>query len=899
MEFFALLGVLLVIGSVFGWVSFFKVRNLEAHLKQLKSEIELLRRSIVNSNKSSPQSLQEKPPEITQSVIPEALDPDEESSIEIPESKHEITADDTDTDDAAAKPSPEPDSPEADKPPRKPLFDPIALFEQFKDNWMLWVGGLSVALAAVFLARYAIQYGVLGPVGRIIAGIVTGLALHISAEYLRRKLANNHPSFAMLAAGGSIGLFATLLAALHYYQMFSPTLVFFVLAVVAVITMWLSLIHGPILAAMGMVGAYVLPILVSTGSGNVLVALAYSLIITISILLLLQYVKRGWLWYGMVAGSLFWWAVSLDSSSADHWRLWYLAVLGYVFLSVMQKDWFLQHTLAFQNGDRFYNLLSNKISEPERWTVTALLGVVFALIVSVISEGIDAALLPAWLPLSLLILYAARLQAYLIVHSWLSLFGILGGLIIVQVDTGLATQIKPLELQQQPDFLHNMLLFVVVFSGMAFINERTAVLKVAWTAMTLMTPILVLVAVYLLMPAYLEQTIWALTGVLVGALYLFLATSAKAKGWSRDWQAWLYLSGHFAYSFAAVTYFNNGTLTLAIAIQAVSLVMIINRYQLTELDWLVKVITAVTVLRLSANPWLMDYATTSHWTIWTYGGSFLAIASAAYLLRENQRLSRWLEGAALHLLVLTIWVELRYYLYDGVVFQSDYTFTEAALNVMIFGSLALIYYYRSSLSQTSQKIYQYYSYILMLAAISIYAIILTQTLDNDYSVWSEIGTTPIWNIILLAYGFPVVLFALAMHFYYPRLKVYFEYLTGLAAFIFINLEIRHLWQGTLNLNLPTSDGEFYTYSIVWLLAAIAMIILGSYRLGRRYYKVGMAMLVLVVLKVFIFDMSQLDGVYRIIAFMGLGLSLLGMAYIHKKLEVILDAREAAVIAQEK
>ena len=112
----------------------------------------------------------------------------------------------------------------------------------------------------------------------------------------------------------------------------------------------------------------------------------------------------------------------------------------------------------------------------------------------------------------------------------------------------------------------------------------------------------------------------------------------------------------------------------------------------------------------------------------------------------------------------------------------------------------------------------------------------------------------------------------------------------LGAFVFINLEIRHLWQGNLNLRLATSDGEFYTYSIFWLLASIAMIFTSAYRLGRRHYKVGMTMLALVVFKVFFFDMSQLDGIYRIISFMGLGLCLLAMAYVHKRLMAILEER---------
>ncbi len=45
----------------------------------------------------------------------------------------------------------------------------------------------------------------------------------------------------------------------------------------------------------------------------------------------------------------------------------------------------------------------------------------------------------------------------------------------------------------------------------------------------------------------------------------------------------------------------------------------------------------------------------------------------------------------------------------------------------------------------------------------------------------------------------------------------------------------------------------------------------------------MLLLAMVILEVFIIEMSQRDGIYRIIALMGLGLSFLGIAYLHKKI----------------
>lgn len=893
MEFFVIASVALLIGSILGFISFFKVKGLEAQITRLTNELNLLRRSFLNKQETPPEvSPQQtafdekplpKPLEVAQPTITKPLESNNQidESVELPQP----------TDEQINKPIPS--NEDLNNQPTGPALDIFyvgSLIDKFKDNWMLWMGGLSIAVAGVFLARYAIQHGVLGPVGRIISGVVTGICLHIAAEYLRRRTGESHPTFAMLAAGGSIGLFATLLAALHLYEMISPMFVFIVLALVALATMWLSLIHGPILAAMGMVGAYVLPILVSTGQGNVNVALAYSLIITVSLLLLLHHVKRSWLWYGLSAGSLMWWFISVDSSTADLSRQVYLAILGYAFLSVMQRDWSLARSVTFPDGLRFYRLNDPGLEPTERWVNITMLVVVAAQLISIVAAGFSNIGVPVWALLSGVLLSAAMKNSHLAVHVWLILIGVLGAFLLLQLDLGSEAIINPINEIYQSDFLINMGLVLLLFSGLAYRNAIAHLTESGWTAMTLVTPIFVMLTTYLLVPDLLSQNFWALSGLLLGALYIFLATSAKTKDWSRDWEIWLYLSGHFAYSFAAVVFFDNGTLTLAIALQVLSLATIIKRYEVPQLGWLLKLITTITVIRLSANPWLVDYPSDIHWTIWTYSGSFIAVLLASRVLQDEAKLRLWVTGAAMHLLVLAIWVELRYYLYSGDAFAYNVSFTEAALMTLLFGFLSLVYYYRASIAEHTSKLYRLYSYGLMIIAVGVYAIILIQTLDNDVSVRNAISETPLWNLLLIAYGLPILLFWLAMRYFKPQLKQYFEYLTAVAVFVFINLEIRHLWQGNLNFRLPTSDGEYYTYSVFWLLASIAMIFLSAYRLGRRHYKAGLTMLALVVIKVFFFDMSQLDGIYRILSFMGLGLCLLAMAYVHNRLVVILDER---------
>ena len=171
--------------------------------------------------------------------------------------------------------------------------------------------------------------GLLGPKTQISLAILTGIILHVVAEWLRRRKGSSDPVFASLAGGASITLYAALLAALHVHHIITPGWAFVFLAIVSLITMGLSLLQGPMLAMLGLVGAYVVPILVSTNSGNMIAALIYSLIITAAALILLRFVFRPWLWWSIIIGSMAWWLISLPAEQADSFRAIYLAILAW------------------------------------------------------------------------------------------------------------------------------------------------------------------------------------------------------------------------------------------------------------------------------------------------------------------------------------------------------------------------------------------------------------------------------------------------------------------------------------------------------------------------------------------------------------------------------------------
>src|SRR3954447_18977144 len=140
-------------------------------------------------------------------------------------------------------------STEADATP--PLPAP-GFEERLGTRWVVWIGGLALALGGFFMVRYSIEAGLLGPGVRVFLGGVFALALLGAGEWSRRKesISNiaalpiaNIP--AILTAAGTAVAFATIYAAYALYGFLVPATAFVLLGLVALGTLAAALLHGP------------------------------------------------------------------------------------------------------------------------------------------------------------------------------------------------------------------------------------------------------------------------------------------------------------------------------------------------------------------------------------------------------------------------------------------------------------------------------------------------------------------------------------------------------------------------------------------------------------------------------------------------------------------------------
>jgi uncharacterized membrane protein len=191
----------------------------------------------------------------------------------------------------------------------------IGFEERFGTRWVVWVGGLALALGGIFLVRYTIEQGLIGPGVRIMLASLLALALVAAGEWQRRNEAQlsfasvpsaNIPS--ILTAAGTTVAYATVYAAYALYGFLPPAMAFVLLGVVALATLAAALLHGPALAGLGVIGAYLAPMLVASDEPDYLSLYIYLAVVNAAAFALARF--RLWYWLALAAlvlGALWSW----------------------------------------------------------------------------------------------------------------------------------------------------------------------------------------------------------------------------------------------------------------------------------------------------------------------------------------------------------------------------------------------------------------------------------------------------------------------------------------------------------------------------------------------------------------------------------------------------------------
>ena len=758
----------------------------------------------------------------------------------------------------------------------------------FEENWMTWIGAIALAFGGIFLAKYSLEAGLLSPVMRLSLGGLFGLGLIAAAAYLHHKRIvfegfNNYIP-AALASGGFITCFALTLLAYSSYDMLSPTVASFALAIIAISASAMALRLGPLLAVLGIIGAYSVPIWVSTGSGNLFALLMYIGFVSLSAALVAHKVQRAWLWYLLWAGHIGWYLVGFTLLKANTvWLMGAFALLSIVGLIAIPRLGLklnvIEHRphslkrllkvlpdhallLAFIAPLIFTMLISHFDMQ---WQAIGVLSVVLVLFLVLKNSRWDIWQGVALVISTLLVLGAQR------THLSPNLFD--DALFIFKNEYGLGL------------LLGLLLTAFGLYYGKKQIKRLAFHITGAFSAFVMIATLYTLIPNSALSTAY---PLWAVVLFVVAAI-LIKCAQHLAQHSTTLFQRFTYWVGANANITLAITMLlSDSGLTIALAVQVLLISVLIKRYNVPMPHWPIKALVAALLLRLSLAPWTPSYDALTvfglHWSIVVYP-LCIALFFAAAKCFDSSKLKIWLEGAALHCLALFITTETSYQLVGHYPQFDSLNFYEQILLTCNWLALGCVYLHRAKLAGALAKLYKVAGFALAGLA-GLFAI---KTLLDDNPLFESlyIGELPIFNWLLLLWLVPAGLTLWLAKLVKPinaKATPFILAVAGGFILLAINSFIRQYWQGPyIYLSKGASNAELYSYSVIWLVLGAGTVIFGHLKNQLLIQKVGLGILAAVIVKVFLIDMANLEGLLKALSFIGLGLSLVGLSWLFQKL----------------
>ena len=739
----------------------------------------------------------------------------------------------------------------------------------------VWVGAITLALAAVFLVRYSIDEGYLSPQVRVVLAALFGFGLIAGAEKVRPR--DDRVAQAMAAAGVA-ALYGALFAAVALYGMISPVAAGGGAAALTDFAIGLSLRHGVFVAALAFVGGFLSPEIIGSQEPNVPVLFGYLLAIAAGTLGVIRH--RGWWWlgWGVLAGAVLWTVVWMMAAvDGLPWVGAFLVAVAGLFVWATWK----------------------RLGEDENpavdvvallWTV---LGGTGALLVAIIVadsgqqntgwlslgvHGLGAYSLGRWTP---------RFQYHAALAPVLSLAALaLWWLTITGASLG----------WDADRFAWLALLFGGLYAAGAFALMWNAPRPGFWAALSVAAALTHFLFCWYVLRDLKTATPWGL--ISIGLAAPFLVGAERLAHWrgrmTGATEALGFLAAGVAFFIAAAIplELSREWITVAYAIELAAVAAIAAALDLVAMRRICWGLLAVVVVRFALNPWVLDYPLgvkpILNWILWGYGISIAALVVGLHYLRHmrDEPLARATEAAIALLAFMLATLEVRSLFQNESMDVLDTSFMERAFYVLVWGAFALAALWLARWRQDAVALWAWRVSGLLAVAVALIAQVLVA---NPIVESADVGELPILNGLLIAYALPAAMAAAAGRWMADvekdkRAGMLVAATAGILAFVYLSLEVRHFFDPSFQRPGLGAEGvELYAYSIVWLLFGVALLAFGFARHSAVVRHAGMALVCIVVLKVFLVDLAGLEGLLRVVSFLGLGAALLGLGFVYRRL----------------
>lgn len=791
--------------------------------------------------------------------------------------------------------------------PGEPVISTSKRFEDLIGGKLpIWIGGVALVFAGFFLVRFSIEAGLFGPGARCFTAALFGMLLIGLAEF-----GNRIPRLGIIfkddirighsiAGAGIAVLYATLYMASELYGLFGLATSLAGVIAVTILAFILSQKHGPPTAIMGLLGGFSAPYVAGLGPESVAPLVIYLGIFTAGLFGLA--IHRGWAWLALLAtgGSVIWTSALLfmdiaEDASIVGLFIIVLAIGGVLTLSRTDQNYGLpkaaMRSIPLIAGLVQLIILAPLIEfSPISWLFFAVLAV-FAIALGWRDEEMTPAAAGA-LGLAFAMVGAA-LSDYGPDHNDLLpaigfaiLFGLAGHVFALRAKSGMMWGLIGLAAPA------GMLLLTALLgqfgwsdniwgAGCQIVAITAAIM--AWrTRLATPSPIMPLasaITAILLISALWLWTPEKLSAIIPVAVAFGLAVWARHcdnKTVAREAFATAMLGGLIAAFLSAemigalfasllgeTDLYSHlpavGPMILELLVPSIALVALVGIFR-TILGTRVSIITAASGL------------------VGTGAFAYLLLKQILAIGPIEQFVQYGFAERAIitHLLALAGWLLLRR------TWPAEWTTTMSSLGWALAG-IALFRFV-------------YFDLILL----------------SPTSVYQAVGPAPIANLATLHYfGAAIWLWLFAKTGLAGDNKSKWvrplEIGSLLATIAAVVVTVRQAVHGT-NMATPlmsasTPDGfryiseigytntETYLYSASLLLLAIVWLARGIQTSQALLRIAGLLLLTLVTFKVFLIDAAQLEGVLRILSFLGLGIALIGIGWIYGKI-MRRDARAA-------
>ncbi|WP_395201022.1 DUF2339 domain-containing protein [Vibrio diabolicus] len=759
-----------------------------------------------------------------------------------------------------------------------------SLFSNIQENWLVWVGALAMLIGGGYLVQVIGSHIEFSPFMRVSFAFVLSLLMVLVGEWFHRKEQQN-PQRATRAQGftyvpaavtgtGLTGIYCTVIFAFVVYQMLTPSVSLIILAAAAFCSLALSLQQGPLMAVLGLIGGYTAPLWIGGSEPNYFLLAGYISAISVAATLLMQKVRSAWISPSIALPHVVWMLLLIESMPLEtlfSWLAIYLSITLYLIFAVPRLGWTL--------NPRSHHC-QNKWTNPPAATSLAIALLTFSAVTR----------MPELDTLQMVYCYALLVATVWLpaVRTGWSLRVFLPSILVSA--TALVVLTVAFDALYMPE--HGASILLALATSIALICCRTYCQslsdrsQLSGVLLLVLAPAISLITLFYI-DEFMQGYLWHWTAFCALVTVYYVVLGQRLHSLALECSAVM----HALIVGVAFVWLSDTWLTTAISIQVAVMALQTQSGVFRPASWAIKVAMGILVIRLTLLPFIPEWqpVEAGHWAwvIVSYLPSLIILLYARATLKQvDLELTNWFEGAFLHVFLMALFTQTNYWLTGQYGYLGHLDFTSAIVFANQALVMGLVYSYRSQFAQRLSRIYEAYSYLLWCAFALL--IILLNTAESPL-VTDNVSAQalPVINMLSVGWLLPACILLIATFRGWNTLQVHRFAVASLGfalAAIWLGMSIRQFWQTTsMMLYQPTSMAELFSYSVAGLLVGGLLTWRGVTHRGLMMQRVGLVVLAFVALKVFLWDVSSLDGFWRAISFLGLGASLIALGWLFQKL----------------